>query len=312
VIQALRRAGVLGINRRNIEFTLGENDRKLYPLVDDKLLTKVLCAEAGVPTAGVLGTAEVHSQISAMMKKLRECRDFVLKPGHGAMGNGILVIMESSDRGWLTASGRWLSDADIHYHSASIISGLYALGGQPDVAFAEDRLVVHPSLQAVVRNGVPDIRIVVYRGIPLIAMTRLPTDESDGRANLHQGAVGAGIDLTTGRTNHAVLHDSPIERHPDTHEPVVGLEIPGFQEALRIALRTADLTGLGYIGADIVIDAERGPVVLELNARPGLAIQIANRAGLIPRLEAVRRTAVRGWDIERRIEFGRRVARGEV
>ncbi len=312
MIQALRNAGVLGINRRNVEFTLGENDRRLYPLVDDKLQTKALCESAGVPTAAVLATAHTHSELNALLRTLRACDDFVLKPARGAMGNGILVIMGSSDAGWVTASGRVLSDADIHYHSASIISGLYALGGQPDVAFAEDRLEVHPSLRTVVRNGVPDVRIIVFRGIPVMAMTRLPTDASDGKANLHQGAVGAGIDLTTGRTNFAVLADSPIERHPDTHEPVVGLEIPFFQESLRIALRSADLTGLKYIGADIVIDAVRGPVVLELNARPGLAIQTANRAGLVPRLEAIRMASTAGLDIEQRIEFGCRIARGQM
>lgn len=310
MIKALRRAGVLGINLRNIAYTLGENDRKLYPLVDDKLATKALCQRAGVATADVLATASTHSEIRALLDTLRGRGDFVLKPARGAMGNGILVIVGSGDEGWVTSSGRVLSEADIHYHAASIISGLYALGGHPDVAFAEELLRVHPSLQAVARQGVPDIRIVVYRGTPVMAMTRLPTDASGGKANLHQGAVGAGIDLATGRTNHAVLGNTPIEKHPDTHEPVVDLLIPGFEAALRIALRSADLTGLGYVGADIVIDAVHGPLVLELNARPGLAIQTANRAGLLPRLEAVRRMAARGLGVEERIELGCRIAGG--
>ena len=37
----------------------------------------------------------------------------------------------------------------------------------------------------------------------------------------------------------------------------------------------------------MVLDKEEGPMVLELNARPGLAIQIANGAGLLPRLQHI-------------------------
>ena len=44
---------------------------------------------------------------------------------------------------------------------------------------------------------------------------------------------------------------------------------------------------MGYIGVDFVIDAKIGAVVLEANARPGLAIQVAHRIGLLPRLKLI-------------------------
>jgi hypothetical protein len=75
-----------------------------------------------------------------------------------------------------------------------------------------------------------------------------------------------------------------------------------------------DQTGLGYIGADVVLDARRGPMVLELNARPGLAIQLANRAGLMPRLDTVderlgsKGAPDPGLDLGERIELGRSLA----
>lgn len=309
MIERLRRAGILGINRRNIEFTLGENPRRLYPLVDDKLATKKLCASAGIPTASVVAVARMHSEIPELLASLEGRGDFVLKPARGAMGNGIVVVEHAEERQWRTISGRTWTWDDAHYHAASVISGLYALGGQPDVAFAEERLEVHPALRRVSLQGVPDIRVVIYRGVPVMAMTRLPTRESDGKANLHQGAVGAGIDLETGCTNHAVCHNRPVRLHPDTEQSVIGLEIPGFAEALSIAVRSSDLTGLGYMGADIVIDAQRGPMVLELNARPGLAIQIANRAGLAPRLQHVRTLDTASLDLETRIRVGGEMGR---
>ena len=54
-----------------------------------------------------------------------------------------------------------------------------------------------------------------------------------------------------------------------------------------MAAKLGDKTGFGYLGVDIVLDREKGPLLLEINARPGLSIQIANREGLIPRLEAI-------------------------
>ncbi|MFK7896804.1 MAG: alpha-L-glutamate ligase-like protein [Myxococcota bacterium] len=305
----LRRRGVLGINERNISFTQGENPRHLYPLVDDKLKTKALCRGASLPVAEVFGKAERHGDVKQLVAALRGKSDFVLKPAMGAMGNGILVVGEATDRGWVLSGGRTLSPEGLAYHAESIVSGLYALGGKPDVAFAEERLLVHPDFERISYDGVPDIRIIVFRGVPVLAMTRLPTKRSGGRANLHQGAVGAGVDLASGRTRFAVIGSTPVEVHPDTLEPVVGTPIPNLEQAVSVAVRATDETGLGYVGADVVIDARHGPMILELNARPGLAIQLANRTGLLPRLEAIRGQETRGLPLEDRLRVAAELAR---
>jgi alpha-L-glutamate ligase-like protein len=120
-----------------------------------------------------------------------------------------------------------------------------------------------------------------------MAMLRLPTRASNGRANLHQGGIGAGVDLDSGLTHHAVQHNHFIEIHPDTRLPVVGMRVPCWREVLAMSRRVAVAVGLGYIGVDIVVDESQGPLLLEANARPGLAIQIANGRGLLPRLQAI-------------------------
>jgi alpha-L-glutamate ligase-like protein len=307
--QVLRRKGVLGINERNVVYTQGENPRHLYPLVDDKLKTKALCQAVDLPVAAVLAKAEQHADVKSLIETLRGRGDFVLKPARGAMGNGILVVGNAEGDGWLDSNDRPITSHDLAYHSQSIVSGLYALAGQRDVAFAEERLHIGPEFERVVNRGVPDVRIIVFRGVPVMAMTRLPTRRSSGKANLHLGAVGAGIDLTTGRTNFAVIRSTPIETHPDTQERVVDFDIPRWREALEAALFATDQTGLGYLGADVVIDADRGPMILELNARPGLAIQLANRAGLLPRLEAIARESTPGATREDRTRLGLEIAR---
>jgi alpha-L-glutamate ligase-like protein len=120
-----------------------------------------------------------------------------------------------------------------------------------------------------------------------MGMVRLPTKASDGKANLHQGAIGAGIEIKSGKTLTAVHRSKVITHHPDTGNPVSGIQVPDWRKMLHMAAQVYEMTGLGYMGIDLIIDKERGPLLLELNARPGLAIQLANRVGLRGRLEKV-------------------------
>lgn len=284
MISALRRLGVLGINRRNADYTLAWNQRRLYPLVDDKLTTKRLCQEAGIPVPRLLAVAKTHRESRRLLDQLEGVPAFVLKPARGALGNGILVLEQREGRLW--RGTRPYSRDDFEYHAAGIISGLYSLAGHVDAAMVEERLETHPALAPLRDDGVPDIRVIVYRGVPVMCMMRMPTRLSDGRANLYQGAVGIGIDLVEGRAIHAMQRGRSIDQSPDTAAPIVGLLLPEFDAILRTAVSATDQTGLGYVGADVVLDARLGPAILELNARPGLAIQLANRAGLLPRLNA--------------------------
>jgi alpha-L-glutamate ligase-like protein len=304
----LRRAGVLGINRRNADYLLRRNRREFFPRVDDKLRTKRACERIGLPVPALLAVARHPFELRELARALEPHASFVVKPGHGAQGGGILVIQGRDGDRLLRSGGRWMKTADLLYHAAGILSGLYALAGQPDQVLVEERLETHPVFADISFEGVPDVRVIVYRGVPVMAMIRLPTRRSGGRANLHQGAVGVGVDLRTGTTTHAAIRARPIDLHPDTGRPVTGRRIPDFDRVLEIAVHAAGETGLGYVGCDVVVDPKRGPVVLELNARPGLAIQIANRAGLLPRLQAVDELDRTPLPVEERLALGRRIA----
>lgn len=104
---------------------------------------------------------------------------------------------------------------------------------------------------------------------------------------MHQGALGVGIDIASGQTNMAVIANQHITEHPETGYQLEGVTVPHWQDILLTAARCYELTGMGYLGADFVLDRDRGPLLLELNARPGLNIQIANHAGLLLRLRQV-------------------------
>ncbi len=285
----LRALGVLGMNRRNAEFILPGNPRHHYPRVDDKLLTKQLCESHGIPVPKTYAILEYHSDLRQFRRLVAAHSEFVIKPCKGAQGRGIVVVASHSETTFTTSGGETWTWPDLHYHLETILAGLYSLGGQPDRALVEQRIVPHPIFLALTKGGTPDIRVILYRHAPVMAMARLPTRASRGRANLHQGAVGAGIELESGQFFGGVCRDRAVTVHPDTGAPVAGLVVPQWKELLAVAVRLAKVLELNYLGVDFVLDAERGPVVLEANARPGLAIQIANRAGLLPRLRELDR-----------------------
>ena len=81
------------------------------------------------------------------------------------------------------------------------------------------------------------------------------------------------------------------------------LRVPFWREHLLIGALAYDMTGLGYLGADIVLDKTRGPMMLEVNARPGLAIQIANGRGLKTVLQEIDLTYPKGLSAEERVDF---------
>ncbi len=283
----LRELGIVGMNERNARYIHMHNPRALYPLVDDKLRTKRLAEEANIAVPRLIGVIESNGQARRIDAMLEGHDEFVIKPSAGSGGNGILVIIGKVGEYYRRANGGLISREHLAHHIGNILSGMHSLGGHPDRAMIEERVHFDPIFADVSYQGVPDIRAVVYKGMPVMAMIRLPTRASDGKANLHLGGVGAGIDIATGRTVGAVCHDSPVTRHPDTLEPLIGLQIPGWKTLLVLAARCQSLCGLGYLGVDLVLDARYGPLVLELNARPGLSVQLANGVGLRKRLDRI-------------------------
>ncbi len=299
----LRAKGVLGMNTRNFHIISRYNQRRLYPLVDDKVQTKALALQYGLETPNLIGVIEHQFQVKNILSMVKNHTEFVVKPAHGSGGKGVLVVKSFTDSCFTLASGKTITYSELYQHISNILSGLYSLGGRYDEALIEE--VVHFSdvFKDYSYNGVPDVRIIVYKGYPIMAMTRLSTAESGGRANLHQGAVGVGLDIKTGKTKKAVQHNLPLTYHPDTHADLRKIEVPFWREHLLIAAKAYEMTGLGYFGADIVLDATKGPMMLELNARPGLAIQIANGLGLKKAIKRVDKYYPSGLTPQERINF---------
>lgn len=284
---ALRKIGVLGMNRRNVAYISRYNDRSHYPLVDNKLKTKLMAGKMGLQVPELLHVINTQHEIEGVAAVLENLNSFVIKPAQGSGGKGILVIRGRRPDGYVKSSGELISVNDVKRHLTNTISGLHSLGGRTDVAIIESLVETTDAFEAVSFEGVPDIRLIVFKGFPVMGMLRLATRESDGKANLHQGAVGVGLDIGSGQAIAAVQHNRLTHAHPDTGARLNTIQVPNWPALLNLAASCFEATQLGYLGCDIVIDRHRGPLLLELNARPGLSIQIANNEGLLPRLKQI-------------------------
>lgn len=300
----LRDQGIMGMNQRNFSYIGKYNDRKLYPNVDDKLKTKNLAIEHDVAVPNLLGVIRFQHEVKNVFAILDKHQGFCIKPAKGSGGKGILVILKTDKNGYQKASGDYVSRDEVIRHISNILAGLFSLGGTADVAVIEALIEFDPVFDGLSHEGVPDIRLIVFHGYPIMAMLRLATASSDGKANLHQGAVGVGIDITTGKSIAAVQYDRPIKNHPDTGKSLNDIQINNWLGLLQVAAGCFEMSGLAFLGADIVLDKQRGPLVLELNARPGLAIQIANGIGMLPRLQYIESLdRRRNTSIEGRVKY---------
>jgi alpha-L-glutamate ligase-like protein len=268
----------MGINERNLEYIYPNNQRADFPLSDNKLLTKEFLVPRGVPMPETYRVYQHFFELASLERDLQAYQAFVIKPASGSGGSGILVIKGRSEQGWLAANGRVYSVEDLVQHISDIIFGVYSFDLK-DSAIIEAIIHPHPFMQEMSPLGLADIRIILHQDKPVLAMTRLPTSQSGGRANLHQGAVAVGIDLASGKTTHAIQHNQAISQHPDTRLALLHRQLPCWDELIGLGQKIATYLPLKYIGIDLVL-AEQQYYLLEINVRPGLQIQIANQTGL--------------------------------
>lgn len=304
--------GLLGMNARNLDYIRPYNRKRGMEIADSKLLCKRILKKNNLGVPGLLAKIKSYDELEKFDFAALP-NSFALKPNRGFGGEGILVVYGRKKNGidWVKADGSTLTVDDLKNHISNILEGSFSLSNIPDIAFFEERLKLLKLFKPYSYRGIPDIRVIVYNRIPVMAMLRLPTSASSGKANLQQGAIGVGIDLATGTTTTAILGKGHIiEYVPGTRLVLSGIKIPYWKDILRMAIDAQTVSHLGFLGADIAIDRERGPVILELNARPGLSIQLANFSGLKGRLNRVKGLNIKTTD--RGIRVGMNLFGGEI
>jgi len=284
MIQFLKKAlragdSIVGMNNRNIGFVYPNNPRKNYPYANDKALTKQILEENNIPTPTTFAIISNMWEVKDNVKKLDQHKAIVIKPAHGSGGGGILIL--NNENGvWCDHSGKTFSFEQVVHHVASILYGVFSLGNS-DKAIVEYCLTPHPFFTEIYKKGIPDFRILMYKKQAIMSMLRVPTKRSGGKANLHQGALGIGVDMKNGRLTQGMYNNKYIDQHPDNNALFAGKPLPDWDKTLQIACDTSLIFPLDYLGIDIIYDQDLGPLVIEINARPGLQIQNVNKAGII-------------------------------
>lgn len=305
---------MLGINLKQYRQFLTKNERnKVYlrknsaearAIADNKYKTKRKLDKAGVNVPKLIVRFRNPEEMENFEWGKLES-NFVIKPVSGYGGEGILIVRKkilnskAESVNFLMMNGKIISLEEIKLHCLEIMAGKYSLHGTIDGVIVEERIKIHPMFLALTKSGTPDIRVIVFNRVPVMAMLRIPTEKSGGKANLQQGAIGLGIDLASGITTFGIEGKGvEIKKIYDFGKKkmikVNGIKIPFWKEILETAVKCQRvIPGLGFAGIDIVLDKEQGPKVLEVNARSGLSIQLCNKAGLKRRMEKIEDIAVR-------------------
>lgn len=288
-------------NERNKVY-LRKNSAYGRGIADSKFRTKKLLSKAGVSVPKLIARFKDEKDLANFRWEDLE-GNFVIKPESGYGGEGIVIIRKRGKWAgeWQKMNGDTTTSSDLNLHCQEILAGKYSLHTMPDTVLVEERIKIHPLFLALTKSGTPDIRVIVYNNVPVMAMFRVPTEKSGGKANLHQGAIGLGVDLATGITTFGIENGESIYRIYDygkkKKRKVNGIKIPFWREILETAINCQKaIPSLGFMGVDVVLDKDKGPMVLEVNARPGLSIQVCNKAGLKLRMEKVDEITVRNVD----------------
>ena len=290
----MKLSNILGLNARTQIFSYRYNTISGRKICDSKIQTARVLKKVGIPHPEIYKKLKNPSDIEKFdWQTLPDA--FALKPSRGLGGEGIVVVKTRTkgEDAWITTQKNRVGIEDLKLHVQDILEGAFSLGNVPDSALIQEFVGRHKAFRKYAYRGTPDIRIIVFNRVPVMAMLRLPTKESGGRANMYQGAVAVGIDMATGITTKAYLHGEFISHKPGTLRKLRGIKIPDWTRILEMAVEASMASGMGYLGVDIVLHPSKGPMVLELNAQPGLKIQLANMAGLKKRLERVEDLEVR-------------------
>ncbi len=277
-------SGILGMNARNLHYISKYNSRADKKFADDKIFTKQFLGSRGIGVAKLYHVIRNHTQLTQEFFDSLP-NSFVVKPNRGYAGAGIVVIETKKGKKWITAGGKRHDDEFLYRQCIDILEGKYSISGVHDQVIFEEKLEPHKAFMTLTEAGLPDIRVIAFNKVPTLAMLRVPTVESDGKANMELGAIAMGIDIGTGLTTGAAYYYDYIKKLPNG-ESAVGFQIPYWDEILLSVAKIQKFTKIGFLGADLVV-TENGVHILEVNARAGLKIQIANQIPLRRRLEKV-------------------------
>ncbi len=305
---------LLGQNARNLNYIKGYNTKIAKKLADSKLKTKEFLKINSVAIPETISILEnVFDLSESIFEKLTP--PFVVKPNGWFWWKWILIISKiSSDWNYITNDEKIFSKTKLLDHFRDILDWFYSLSWNRDKVLIEKKIELDEEIELLWKYWLPDIRIVVFNMVPVMAMLRVPTQLSNGKANIHAWACWVWIDIWTWKLTYITSYSKIIKSIPWIWD-VRWLRLPWWDKALALAVKAQQITKIWYLWCDIVLDKSKWPLVLELNIRPWLEVQMANLSALKDRLKKVEWIFVNSiekwvrlwrdlfsWDIEEKIK----------
>lgn len=301
--------GLLWQNARNLIYIKWGSFAFSKKLADSKLGTKKFLAQHKVAVPQTLGIIRKHEELTPQYIESLE-PPFVVKPNNGYGGKGILIIDGKNAQGnFVTNSWEALSPKKLKEHLIYALDGFFSLSGGRDRVIIEKKIELTKEIELLGTFGLPDIRVIVYNMVPVMAMLRIPTKESGGKANIHGGACAVGIDIGTGKLTYISQKWKTINSIPEIGD-IRGIILPDWDKVLSLAVQVQKVTAISFLGCDIVLDEREWPLVLEMNVRPGLEIQNVNLASLKSRLDRVEGVDINS--VEKWVRLGRDLFSGDI
>ncbi len=308
-----KKYGLLWQNARNLQYIKKGNFSISRKMADSKLKTKEFLSNKWVSVPETLLIIRKHKEINKEIIEKLEV-PFVVKPNNGYWWKWILVF-DKKDSLWNFITNTWevYSRERLFTHLGYILDWFFSLSWLRDRVLIERKIVLDSQIDLLWKYGLPDIRVIVYNMVPVMAMFRVPTKESWGKANIHAWACWVWIDIWTWKLTFISKWGKLVKAIPWIWD-VRWIKLPFWDKVLNLAVSVQKHTKIGFLWCDIVLDKDFGPILLEMNVRPGLEIQVINLSPLKTRLEKVYGISVNSvekwvrlwrdlfsWDIEEKI-----------
>ncbi len=309
-----RNYGLLWQNARNLQYIKWWNFTIDKKIADSKLKTKEFLKNKNIPVPETLYIIEKNEDIKENILETLE-PPFVIKPNNW-YGWKWIVIFEKKDSLWNLVSSNWKTYTKkklLNYFSY-ILDWFFSLSWKRDKVLIEKKIILSNEIELLWKFGLPDIRVIVYNMVPVMAMLRVPTKESSWKANLHAGACWVWIDIGTWKLTFITKKSKIIKSIPWIWD-VRWIKLPDWKKILELAVNVQKTTGIKYLWCDVVLDEKMWPLLLEMNIRAWLEVQVSNLAPLksrLDRVEGIRVNSVEkgvrlwrdlfSWDIEEKIK----------
>jgi len=288
------RRSVVG-QRRNRELVSNANYRHDWMgLFTDKIASSSYLAAYGLPTIPIMAIYTIvrTGASSRLVSNPNELRGFLTnednyplfgKPTEGCQSLGSIGLQRyiaktdsvETVSGELLPLGNLISDVVTHYADGYLFQKFVS---------------PHPAIRAVCGNRLATVRIVTMaaEAAPKLfrACWKIPAGQNAADNYWRPGNLLAQIDIKTGKVVRSVsgvgLDLIQHTHHPDTHTPIVGIDVPDWQKLADIALEGAKLMRhMPLIGWDMA-SVSGEPVIVEMNEMPDFFLnQLVDGKGIL-------------------------------